>query len=113
MQTQLQRVEEALDRTGTDVPRLRPKEFVSDIDPLERMALGVVLALTGRPEVLVVDDVDSLRRTVDRRRAWNALAALQQTSPHPLTIVASCADTSDLNWHTDDGRILLDLQDNS
>ncbi|WP_432513837.1 ABC transporter ATP-binding protein [Kineococcus sp. SYSU DK001] len=108
---QLHRVERALARTaeaGADVPALRPREFVSDIDPLERMTLGVVLALIGRPDVLVVDDVDSLRRSEDRRRAWESLAALREQQPG-LTVVASCSDTSDVRWHPGDGRTLLDL----
>ncbi|PRY13888.1 ABC transporter ATP-binding protein [Kineococcus rhizosphaerae] len=107
---QLERVEQFLALTaeaGADVPALRPKEFVSDVDPLERMVLGVVLALIGKPDVLVVDDVDSLRRSEDRRRAWESLAALQETTP--LTVVASCSDASDVRWHPGDHRILLDL----
>jgi ABC-type multidrug transport system ATPase subunit len=112
---QIARVERAIAltaQTGADLPTLRPRQFVSDLDPLERMALGVVLALVGRPDVLVVDDVDSLRRNEDRRRAWEALSALPRTSSVPITVVASCSDTSDIRWHTGDDRILLDLQDN-
>lgn len=111
---QIARVERAVAvtaETGADVPALRPREFVSDIDPLERMALGVVLALIGRPDVIVVDDVDSLRRTEDRRRAWESLSALRHTSAIPLTVLASCSDTSDIRWHAGDDRILIDLQD--
>ena len=108
---QLRRVEDVLagtSRSGVDAPALRPREFVSDLQPLERLTLGVVLALTGRPDVLVVDDVDALRRSEDRRRAWASLAALQDTG---LTVLASCSDSSDVPWHTADGRTLLDLQD--
>lgn len=96
---QLDRVDRVLDSTadaGAPVPRLRPREFVSDVDPLERMALGVVLALVGRPEVLLVDDVDSLRRSDERVRAWLALSALRHTAPHPVTVVATCSDTLDV-----------------
>ncbi|MBB2900970.1 ABC-type multidrug transport system ATPase subunit [Kineococcus radiotolerans] len=110
---QVERAQRALDvtaGTGADVPALRPREFVSDLAPLERMALGVVLALIGRPRVLVVDDVDALRSGEDRRRAWEALAALQRTSSRPLTVLASCTDTTDIRWHAGDDRILLDLQ---
>ena len=120
---QLARVEGALAVTaeaGADLPALRPREFVSDIDPLERMVLGVVLALVGRPDVVVVDDVDALRRGEDRRRAWAALSAVRRTSAVPLTVVASCSDTSDLPGpapaaHQDAGpdadTLLLDLED--
>ena len=116
VEEQIARVERAVTLTaeaGANVPALRPREFVSDIDPLERMALGVVLALIGRPDVLVVDDVDSLRRSEDRRRAWESLTALRHTSASPLTVVASCSDSSDIRWHSGDDRILLDLQDAS
>ncbi|NIZ93154.1 ATP-binding cassette domain-containing protein [Kineococcus rubinsiae] len=78
--------------------RLRRREFVSDLLPLERLVLGVVLALLGRPEVLVVDDVDALRDAEDRRRAWAALLALDgyddDRGHHPLTVVVTCQDAS-------------------
>ncbi|WP_432537748.1 hypothetical protein [Kineococcus arenarius] len=93
------------------MPGLHRREFVSDVDPLERMALGVVLALVGRPDVLVVDDVDSLRRVEDRRRAWAALTALRRTSAEPLTVVASCTDDPDLPRGADADTVLLDLRD--
>ncbi|WP_432488003.1 ABC transporter ATP-binding protein [Kineococcus sp. SYSU DK018] len=108
----LDRVERTLAGTGGSggaVPPLHRREFVSDVDPLERTALGVVLALVGRPDVLVVDDVDSLRRVEDRRRAWQALTVLRRTSTEPLTVVASCTDDPDLPRGAD--ALLLDLQD--
>ncbi|WP_432506369.1 ATP-binding cassette domain-containing protein [Kineococcus arenarius] len=119
------RVDELLDRVertfdvpaapgavpGAAAPGLHRREFVSDVDPLERMALGVVLALVGRPDVLVVDDVDSLRRVEDRRRAWAALTALRRTSAAPLTVVASCTDDPDLPRGADADTVLLDLRD--
>ncbi|WP_337062178.1 ATP-binding cassette domain-containing protein [Kineococcus sp. G2] len=111
---QLDRVERTLGGatgTGADVPALHRREFVSDVDPLERMALGVVLALAGRPDVLVVDDVDSLRRVEDRRRAWAALTALRRSSTAPLTVVASCTDDPDLPPGADADTLTLDLQD--
>ena len=79
--------------------------FVSDLTPLDRMALGVTLGLIGRPDVLVVDDIDGLRSADDRRVAWAALLTLlaapptpaDQTPRSPLTIVASCQDTRELD----------------
>ncbi|MFB9377661.1 ATP-binding cassette domain-containing protein [Kineococcus gynurae] len=84
-----------VDRTPlADLPPLRPQAFVSDIDPLERMVLGVVLALVGRPRLLVVDDVDALRRTEDRALAWRALAVL--TGPSGVTVLAAATSVDDL-----------------
>lgn len=71
---------------------LHRDRLVADVGPLDRMVLGVVLALLGRPEVLVVDDVDLLRDGTDRRRAWAGLAALDDD----LTIVATCQEASEL-----------------
>lgn len=76
--------------------RLRRHEFISDVPPLERMVLGVILALLGRPQMLVVDDVDALRDGDDRRRAWAALLALLDHAGQQLTVVASCHDATDL-----------------
>ncbi|NAZ88058.1 ABC transporter ATP-binding protein [Kineococcus indalonis] len=111
---QLDRVEHALGATaqaGAAVPALHRREFVSDVDPLERAVLGVVLALVGRPELLLVDDVDALRRAEDRRRAWHALTALRRTSAEPLTVVATCTDDPDLPRGADADTLLTDLQD--
>ena len=111
---QLERVERAVALTpgaGGPAPALHRRAFVSDVDPLERLVLGVVLALVGRPALLVVDDVDALRRADDRRRAWRALSALRGTSAEPLTVVASCTDDPDLPDDAGTGTVLLDLQD--
>ena len=64
---------------------------IGDLTPLQRFACGVALALVGRPEVLVVDDVDALRESADRRAAWQLLNGL----PADLTIVASCQDSAE------------------
>ncbi|WP_432496856.1 ABC transporter ATP-binding protein [Kineococcus gypseus] len=119
VEAQLERVERVValtPRAGGPAPVLHRRAFVSDLDALERLALGVVLALVGRPALLVVDDVDALRRADDRRRAWRALGALQRTSPEPLTVVASCTDDPDLPDPdlpdgAGGGTVLLDLQD--
>jgi len=78
--------------------RLRREEFVSDLLPLERLVLGVVLALLGHPEVLVVDDVDALRDAEDGARAWAALLALDgyddDRGHHALTVVVTCQDAA-------------------
>lgn len=89
-------------RTPEPAPRptgLRRKAFVSDLSPLERFALGIVLALLGRPDVLVVDDVDTLRDGAERLRAWSALFALDgydaEDGHHRLTVVAATQDAAD------------------
>ena len=65
---------------------------IGALTPVERFACGVGLALVARPDVLAVDDVDSLRDTADRVAAWNLLLGL----PENLTIVATCQDAGEL-----------------
>ena len=78
------------------LPRLRPRERVSRLSPLERFVLGVLLGVAEDPRVLVVDDVDQLRDAQERLAGWALLAAL--TTPgggRPrLTMVATCEDAT-------------------
>ena len=83
-------------------PALDIDTRVRDLQPLERWLLGVALALAENPEVIVVDDVDSLRGDQDRVAAWGVLEALvgawresdvRADSRGPaLTVLASCRD---------------------
>lgn len=65
---------------------------IGALTPVERFACGVGLALVARPDILAVDDVDSLRETTDRAAAWQLLLGL----PENLTIVATCQDAGEL-----------------
>ena len=75
---------------------------VRELQPLERWVLGLALALAENPEVVVVDDVDSLHGDEDRVAAWGVLQALvgawresdvRADSHGPtLTVLASCRD---------------------
>lgn len=88
---------------ATGLSALDRAAFVSDLAPLERTVLGCTLALLGRPDVLVVDDVDGLRSSADRRSAWAGLLAVLAEPPTaddgrpPLTVIASCQDTRELD----------------
>lgn len=83
---------------ATVLPRDLPLGVrIGDLTPVERFACGVGLALVAHPEILIVDDVDSLRDSDDRVAAWNLLLAL----PAELTVVASCQDAAELPAPTD------------
>lgn len=77
-------------------PPLHGRELVSDLSPLTRLLLGVTLALVAGPSILIIDDVDALRNDADRTHAWRALLSLTD-SDHPLTLVASCESTRELD----------------
>lgn len=87
----------ALLGSGTaGLPRLTGTDRIADLQPLDRAALGVVVALIGRPRLLIVDDVDTLRDTDDRTRVWAALLTLRMAGWHDLTIAASGQDPKEL-----------------
>lgn len=97
--------------------RLHRSELVRDASPVARFTLGIALALIPSPDVLVVDDVDRLRTADERRAAWAALLTVERTrrdDAAPLTLVATCQDSRELEGLRDDagGRIsALPLRD--
>jgi energy-coupling factor transporter ATP-binding protein EcfA2 len=87
----------ALLGTGTaGLPCLTGTDRIGDLQPLDRAVLGVVVALIGRPRLLIVDDVDTLRDTDDRTRVWAALLTVRMAGWHDLTIAASGQDPKEL-----------------
>ncbi|WP_166792446.1 hypothetical protein [Cryobacterium sp. TMT1-66-1] len=90
------RAGEILEQRHAGLPRLTGTDRIVDLQPLDRAVLGVVLALIGRPRLLIVDDVDTLRDTDDRTRAWAALLVLRMAGWHDLTIAASGQDPKEL-----------------
>ena len=85
-----------LGSTTAGLPGLTGTDRIADLQPLDRAVLGVTVALIGRPRLLIVDDVDTLRDTDDRTRAWAALLALRMAGWHDLTIAASGQDPKEL-----------------
>jgi ABC-type multidrug transport system ATPase subunit len=80
------KIAEVLDRAGLDWD---PKIMVHTLAPEEQQLLGIALALTGEPELLLLDDVD-LRLRPDRQALlWQEIK--KRTADGP-TIVATCAD---------------------
>lgn len=90
------RAGDILERTAAGLPRLIATDRIVNLQPLDRAVLGVVVALIGRPRLLIVDDVDTLRDTDDRTRAWAALLTLRTAGWHDLTIAASGQDPREL-----------------
>ncbi|MFI7586516.1 MMPL family transporter [Spongisporangium articulatum] len=78
---------------ATDSRRpLGRRTLVADLDPLQRLLLGCALGLIGRPQVLVVDDVDRARSRAGREAVWRGLAWLARPG---LTVVATSQSPED------------------
>ncbi|MFI5428179.1 ATP-binding cassette domain-containing protein [Aeromicrobium sp. UC242_57] len=66
--------------------------LVSSLPRLERKLLGVVLALTDDPRLLVVDDIDDLRASEHIDLLWSALTYLLED--RDVTLLASVQSSS-------------------
>lgn len=76
--------------------------LVRDLDEVDAMLLRIVIALTARPELLVVDDLDQVHDTARRQIVWDRLAALTTAPPTTagLTVVASVASAGEVDAMT-------------
>ncbi|MCL8250576.1 MMPL family transporter [Aeromicrobium fastidiosum] len=77
----------AHDEAGIPFEPVDGDALVSTLTRLERKLLGVVLALTDDPRVVVVDDADDLRAAEHVELLWSALAIL--LADRDVTLVAS------------------------
>jgi RND superfamily putative drug exporter len=82
----------AHDLAGVPFEPVAPTTLVSALPRLERKLLGVLLALTDGPRIVVVDDADELRAAEDIYLLWSALEAL--LDGRDVTLVASVLSAS-------------------
>ncbi|MDN5834167.1 MAG: ATP-binding cassette domain-containing protein [Brevibacterium sp.] len=78
------------------------KAFVSELSELQKFLLELGLASLAQAPVVVLDNIDSLREREDRARAWAAILIYQKLRcnrdpEHPLTVIASCEDSADVD----------------
>ncbi|GAA2961632.1 ATP-binding cassette domain-containing protein [Streptomyces enissocaesilis] len=88
------RVDAALDAVGLDLDTL-PKgarTSVRDLERPEALRLSVGLALTGRPRLLAVDDLDLKLSDAERALAWELLRSVARAG---TTVVAVCSEAPD------------------
>ena len=79
--------------------------FVSELSELQKFFLEFGLASLSRPPVVVIDNIDYLRESADRARAWAGILIYQQMRrtrdpEDPLTVIVSCEDSSELDIAT-------------
>ncbi|WP_338676181.1 ATP-binding cassette domain-containing protein [Streptomyces sp. SCSIO 30461] len=90
----LARVEEALRTAGLDVEML-PKgnrTSVRDLERLEALRLSIALAMTGRPRLLAVDDIDLKLSDAERAEAWDLLRGI---AAQGTTVLVACSQAPD------------------
>ncbi|WP_405012114.1 ATP-binding cassette domain-containing protein [Kitasatospora sp. NBC_01539] len=79
---------------------------VEELDALDRLRLGLALALLGEPRLICTDDVDDRLHGADRDAAWQLLRTVADTGTTVVvatTDTAHAADRADLTVHTAPG----------
>jgi RND superfamily putative drug exporter len=83
---------QAYESAGLTYEPLSGDELISTLSRLERKLLGVVLALTEEPRIVMLEDVDDLRAAEDIALLWSALTSLLEG--REVTLVASVQSVS-------------------
>lgn len=81
-----------------DSPAPRAKALVHELDEADNLLLRIALALLGEPELIVVDDIDSLHDTEGRRRVWESLHGIADTGVTVIVAAATAGELSRLGW---------------
>jgi ABC-type multidrug transport system ATPase subunit len=81
----------ALIETVYGTAPFEPDAFIWQLSTLERSQLRVLLALIASPSLLVVDDVDAVRRPADQERLWRTL---QRACATGCTVIAASSSAA-------------------
>jgi len=81
-----------------DSPAPRARQLVHELDEADNLMLRIALAMLVRPQLLVVDDIDSLHDTDGRRRVWEALHGLADAGTTVIVAATSAGELSRLGW---------------
>lgn len=73
---------------------------VWDLDEVDAMLLRITVAMTARPRLLVVDDLDQVHDAARRQIVWDRLAALAATGITVIASVASAGEVQAMTWAT-------------
>jgi ABC-type multidrug transport system ATPase subunit len=83
-----------------DSPAPRAKELIHELDEADNLLLRIALAMLSHPELIVVDDIDSLHDTEGRRRVWECLHGIADTGVTVIVAAATAGELSRLGWAT-------------
>ncbi|WP_448061078.1 ATP-binding cassette domain-containing protein [Cellulomonas hominis] len=81
-----------------DRPVPRVDSLIWDLDEVDAMLLRITLAMTERPELLVVDDVDQVHDSTRRQTVWSRLEAVAAAGTTVIASVASLDEVARVSW---------------
>ncbi len=85
----------------------RAKQLVHELDEAANLQLRLALALLSGPQLVVVDDIDSLHDTESRRLIWESLRALTERGVTVITSAATAGELARLGWDTLPNHVAL------
>lgn len=88
-------------------PLPRVDTLVWDLDEVDAMLLRVTLAMTQRPDLLVVDDVDQVHDSTRRQTVWSCLEHLAASGVTVVAAVASLDEVARMRWSTAPTQVTL------
>lgn len=74
------------------------RTLVHDLHETDNLLLRLALAMLGAPDLIVLDDVDSLHDTEGRRQVWEALHGLTDAGVTVVVSATSPGELSRLGW---------------
>lgn len=90
-----------------DRPLPRVDSLVWDLDEVDAMLLRLTLAISQRPDLLVVDDVDQVHDSTRRQTVWTRLEALAATGTTVIASVASLDELTRMRWSRHPHQVTL------
>lgn len=83
-------------------------ELIHELDEADNLLLRIALAMLSKPELLAVDDIDSLHDTDGRRRVWESLYEIASSGTTVIVAASSASELGRLGWASLPNHIALD-----
>jgi ABC-type multidrug transport system ATPase subunit len=83
-----------------DLPAPASKVLVHQLDEADNLLFRLALAMLSQPELIVVDDIDSLHDTDGRRKVWECLHGIAESGVTVVVAAAAAGELSRLGWDT-------------
>lgn len=81
-----------------DLPAPTAKTLIHQLHEADNLLFRLTLAMLSKPELIVVDDIDSLHDTDGRRRVWECLHGIADTGVTVVVAAAAAGELSRLGW---------------
>jgi ABC-type multidrug transport system ATPase subunit len=81
-----------------DSPPPKARELIHQLDEADNLLFRLTLAMLSEPELIVVDDIDSLHDTDGRRKVWECLHGIADRGVTVVVAAAAAGELNRLGW---------------